>query len=202
GAFGIGEGTVWQPFPGREQLIALHGPTVWRGHHADNAPGSALSCLVRCLLSQSTRPSRLAGCSGQPVTNQMVEVRREQLLDRGQGEIGRKAVPRPRAEQVEHGDRRTAGTTSSTALAGVRTTFGSASSGSHGPTGSSSAIRPSSTSIMTAAAVMGLVIEARRKIESLAIAAPPTAIEPATATSARSPRATRPTAPGSDPSPT
>src|SRR5262249_42100469 len=95
---------------------------------------------------------------------------------------------------------RAAGTTSSTAPAGVRTTLGPAGPGGQGPTGSPGATRPSSTSIMTAAAVRGLVIEARRKIESLAIAAPPTAIEPATATSARSPRATRPTAPGSDPS--
>src|SRR6185437_11055979 len=62
-----------------------------------------------------------------------------------------------------------AGTTSSTGPAGVRTTAGEASSGSHGATGSSSVIWPSSTSIITAAAVMGLVIEAMRKIESLAI---------------------------------
>jgi hypothetical protein len=94
---------------------------------------------------------------------------------------------------------RAAGTTSSTGLAGVRTTFGAASSGSHRSTGSWSAIRPSSTSIMTAAAVMGLVIEANRKIESLTIAAPSTAIKPTVATSIRSPRATRPTAPGTDP---
>ena len=94
---------------------------------------------------------------------------------------------------------RAAATTSSTGRAGVRTTVGSASSGSHRPTGSSSAIKPSSTSIMTAAAVMGLVIEAKRKMESLAIGAPPTAIEPTAATSTRSPRATRPTAPGTDP---
>ena len=73
---------------------------------------------------------------------------------------------------------RAAGTTSSTGLAGVRTTVAFAISGSHWPTGSSNAIRPSSTNIMTAAAVMGLVIEARRKIESLAIGAPPTAFGP------------------------
>ena len=70
---------------------------------------------------------------------------------------------------------RTAGTTSSTGPAGVRTTVGDASSGSHGSTGSSSAIRPSSTSIITAAAVIGLVIEAIRKIESLAIGDVPSA---------------------------
>lgn len=94
---------------------------------------------------------------------------------------------------------RTAGTTSSTGLAGVRTTIGSASSGSHRSTGSSSAIRPSSTRTMTAAAVTGLVIDAIRKIESLAIGAPPTATEPTAATSVRSPRATRATAPGTEP---
>src|SRR5947209_20232976 len=53
---------------------------------------------------------------------------------------------------------------------------------------------------MTAAAVIGLVIDANRKIESLAIGPPPTAMEPATATSIRSPQTTRPTAPGTDPS--
>src|SRR5262247_4364698 len=77
----------------------------------------------------------------------------------------------------------TAGTTSSAGLAGVRTTAGDASSGSHCPAGSSSAIRPSSTSIITAEAVMGLVIEATRKIESLAIGGvPSTSVEPAAAT--------------------
>src|SRR5262249_58852703 len=51
-----------------------------------------------------------------------------------------------------------------------------------------------------AEAVMGLVIEATRKIESLAIGeVPSTSAEPAAATSTRSPRATRPTAPGTDP---
>ena len=95
---------------------------------------------------------------------------------------------------------RVAGTTSSTALSGARTTFGSASSGSHRPTGSSMAIRPSSTSIMTAAAVIGLVTDAKRKIESLAIGSPSTAIERTAATSIRSPQTTRPTAPGTDPS--
>lgn len=68
---------------------------------------------------------------------------------------------------------RVAGTTSSSGPDGVRSTFGEASSGSHRPTGSSSAIRPSSTSIMTAAATIGLVIEAMRKMESLAIGAVP-----------------------------
>ena len=94
---------------------------------------------------------------------------------------------------------RTAGTTSVTGLAGVRTTTGRASSGSHSATGSASAIRPSWISIMTAAAVTGLVIEARRKIESLVIDVPPALTEPTAAASIRSPRASRPTAPGSDP---
>ena len=96
---------------------------------------------------------------------------------------------------------RTAGTTSSTGPSGVRTTVGDASSGSQCPTGSSSAIRPSSTSIMTAAATTGLVIDAIRKIESRAIGAvPSTSAEPTACTSIRSPRATRPTAPGTGPS--
>lgn len=64
---------------------------------------------------------------------------------------------------------RAAGTTSSTGLSGVRTTESEASSGNRRPTGSSREIRPSSTSIITAAAVTGLVIEAMRKMESLAI---------------------------------
>ena len=78
-----------------------------------------------------------------------------------------------------------------------------ASSGSHRSTGSSSATRPSSTSSITAAAVMGLVIEAMRKIESRAIGDVPAAsTDPTAWTSTRSPRATRPTAPGVDPSAT
>ena len=82
------------------------------------------------------------------------------------------------------------GTTSSTELCGVRTTVGDASSGSHFPTGSSSAIHPSSTSIITAAAMMGFVIEAMRKRESLAIGMLPSmSTVPAVATSGPSPRA-------------
>jgi hypothetical protein len=53
---------------------------------------------------------------------------------------------------------------------------------------------------MTAAAVIGLVIEARRKIESGFIGAPRTAVEPTAATSISSARATKATAPGTDPS--
>jgi len=47
--------------------------------------------------------------------------------------------------------------------------------------------------------VIGLVIDANRKIESRAIGAPPRLAEPTAATSILSPRATRPTAPGSVP---
>ena len=54
-------------------------------------------------------------------------------------------------------------------------------------------------SIITAAAVMGLVIDARRKIESMAIGAPSTAAEPTHDLSLVT-RATSPTAPGIDPS--
>jgi hypothetical protein len=98
---------------------------------------------------------------------------------------------------------RTAGTTSSTGLAGVRTTTREASSGSQRSTGSPSARRPSSTSIITAAAVIGFVIEAMRKIESRAIGtAPPTAAAPTAWTSTCSPRASRATAPGTEPSET
>ena len=60
-------------------------------------------------------------------------------------------------------------------------------------------MRPSSISSMTAAAVMGLLSDAMRKIESRAIGTPPTLAEPTAATSISSPRATRPTAPGTDP---
>ena len=96
-----------------------------------------------------------------------------------------------------------AGTTSSTGLEGVRTTLGDASSGSHSATGSSSAIRLSSTSIITAAAMMGLVIEASRKIESLAIGESPSRpAEPTASRATRSPRATRATAPATAPSST
>ena len=98
---------------------------------------------------------------------------------------------------------RAAGTTSSTGEAGVRTTTGAASSGSHRWTGSSSAIRPSSTSIMTAAAVIGLVIDAMRKIESPPMGAPPgTPAVPTACASTRPSHATRPTAPGTGPVPT
>jgi hypothetical protein len=93
----------------------------------------------------------------------------DQQPDRGQREVGREAVPARKVSRSATVIALMAGTTSSAGPAGVRTTAGEASSGSHGPTGSSSVIWPSSTSIITAAAVTGLVIEAMRKIESLAI---------------------------------
>ena len=96
---------------------------------------------------------------------------------------------------------RRAGTTSSSGLCGVRTTIGAASSGSHRPIGSSSPTRPSSTRSITAAAVMGLVSDAIRKIESRAIGtAPSTAWLPTASTVTSSPRASSATAPGTAPS--
>ncbi|MDT7803038.1 MAG: hypothetical protein QOI78_6471 [Actinomycetota bacterium] len=97
---------------------------------------------------------------------------------------------------------RFAGTRSPTGLAGVRTTFGSASSGSHRPIGSSNASRPSSTSARTAA-VIGLVREAIRNRESSAIGRlPSTSAEPTAATSVPPGPATTATAPGSAPAST
>jgi hypothetical protein len=98
---------------------------------------------------------------------------------------------------------RFAGTTSSSGPGGVRTTFGSASSGSQRPIGSSRASRPSSTSTSTAAAVIGLVMDANRNSVSSAIGRlPSTSTEPAVTTSRRPPRSTIATAPGSVPSST
>ena len=128
----------------------------------------------------------------------------EQRLDGGQREVGREAVAGAEGEQVAHRDR-PGGRDHVVDRAGraCGRTTGEASSGSHRSTGSSSAIRPSSTSIMAAAATMGLVIEAMRKIESRAIGAVPSAsTEPTASTSTWSPRATRATAPGTDPLPT
>ena len=58
---------------------------------------------------------------------------------------------------------RAAGTTSPIALADLRTTTGHVSSGSYRSTGSSSEIWLWSISIVTAAVVMGLVMEASRE---------------------------------------
>ena len=83
---------------------------------------------------------------------------------------------------------RTAGTTSSIGLSGVRTTWGDASSGSQRAIGSSSATSPSSTRSISAAAVIGFVIDAMRTIESA-----PTS--PTAPISTSSPRATSPRRP-------
>ncbi len=92
---------------------------------------------------------------------------------------------------------RRAGTTSESGLCGVRTTTGVASSGSHCSTGSSSPSLPSSTSSITAAAVIGLVSEAIRKMESRAIGVvDSTAWVPSASTVTPSPRASSATAPG------
>jgi hypothetical protein len=127
----------------------------------------------------------------------------EQLFDRRREKSDGKPYPARKVSRSKTVTGLAAGTTSSTGLAGVRTTLSDASSGSHGSTGSSSAIWPSSTSIMTAAAQIGLVMEAMRKIESLAIGeVPSTSTEPTACTSTWSSRASRPTAPGTDPLPT
>ncbi len=98
---------------------------------------------------------------------------------------------------------RSAGTTSSTGESGRRTTDGLASSGSHSPIGSSSRIRPSSSRSITAAAVIGFVIDATRKIESFAIGVAPSLSAEPTASSSTSPSIeTSATAPGTVPSST
>lgn len=88
---------------------------------------------------------------------------------------------------------RAAGARSSIGLSGVRTTCGEANSGNQRATGSPKTRRPSSTSSMTAAAMTGFVVEARRTIES-------GSNSPALATSTWSPRATSAAAPGTVPS--
>ena len=78
--------------------------------------------------------------------------------------------------------------------------MGADSSGSQPVTGSSSWIRPSSTSNMAAAAAIGLVMEAIRKIVSLAMGALLSRLsEPAVRTSTWPPRASIATAPGTEP---
>jgi hypothetical protein len=95
---------------------------------------------------------------------------------------------------------RRAGTTSSTGDSGVRTTIGDASSGSQRSTGSSRPSRPSSTSSIVAAAVIGLLFDAIRKIVSRVIGVPPpNAVEPMASTRTSSPRATSVTIPGNSP---
>ena len=87
---------------------------------------------------------------------------------------------------------RAAGTTSSIGLSGVRTTCGEASSGSQRAIASSGATSPSSTRSMTAAAVIGFVIEAIRTIDF-------GSTSPAPATSTSSPCATSAAVPGTVP---
>jgi len=90
---------------------------------------------------------------------------------------------------------RAAGTTSSIALSGVRTTLGLSSSGNQRVIGSSRATRLSSTSSITAAAVIGFVIEAIRTIDSVSSS-------PALQISTSPLRATSAAAPGAVPSST
>src|SRR5580693_9766378 len=95
---------------------------------------------------------------------------------------------------------RSAGTVSSRLDSRVRRTRGSASSGSHCPTGSSSVIAPSSMSSIAATPAIGLLIEAMRKMASRPIgSASPKALCPGAATCTSSPLATSATSPGTLP---
>ena len=95
---------------------------------------------------------------------------------------------------------RFAGTTSSRALSGARRTFRLASSGSHSSTGSSSRNRRSSRRIIAATAVIGLVVDARRKIVSRRMgAAPPKASVPIVSARTSPSETTSATRPGSSP---
>ena len=67
---------------------------------------------------------------------------------------------------------RRSGTVSSSGPSGSAITRRSASSGSHGATGSVSANLPSSTSAIAAATVTGLLIDAIRKMVSRCIGSP------------------------------
>ena len=97
---------------------------------------------------------------------------------------------------------RAAGTVSSSGPSIRRSTLRPASSGSSRSTGSSSPISPSAATASVAAAVMGLVVEAIRKIESRATGGPPTASLPSASTCTWPPRATSATRPGTRSSPT
>ena len=90
-------------------------------------------------------------------------------------------------------------TVSSSGLPRVRSTRGSASSGSRSATGASRSMRPSSTSAIASAAVTGLVIEAPRNSASRPIGVPLESRVPRATTSTSSPRATRATRPGMSP---
>jgi hypothetical protein len=95
---------------------------------------------------------------------------------------------------------RRAGTVSPTGPSSCRRTRRCAISGSQRSAGASSVSTPSSTSIITAVAVIGFVIDAMRKIVSRRIGAvPPSAVVPTMSTATSSPCATSHTAPGNSP---
>lgn len=94
---------------------------------------------------------------------------------------------------------RFAGTVSPTGPSIRRRTRRFASSGSSRSTGWSSRSRHSSTRIMAAAAAIGLVIEATRKIVSRRIGSPPSAFRPIASTCTSSRRLTSVTSPGISP---
>src|SRR6266511_382743 len=95
---------------------------------------------------------------------------------------------------------RLAGTVSSTGPSMRRTTRRSASSGRSRSTGSSRRTTHSSSRIIVATAVIGLVIDEMRKIVSRRTAAPPsTAVAPITSTCASPRRLTTATSPGTSP---
>src|SRR3984885_11149983 len=92
---------------------------------------------------------------------------------------------------------RSAGTVSSRLDSRVCRTRGSASSGSHCPTGSPSAIAPSSMSSIAATPAIGFVSEAMRKMASRPMgSSSPKALCPSAATCTSSPLATSATSPG------
>jgi hypothetical protein len=97
---------------------------------------------------------------------------------------------------------RAAGTVSSSGPSMRRSTLRLASSGSSRSTGSSRSIRPSPAIASVAAAVIGLLVEAIRKIESCVTGAPPIARLPSASTWTSSPHATSATSPGMSVSPT
>jgi hypothetical protein len=95
-----------------------------------------------------------------------------------------------------------AGTVSSSGPSARRSTLRSASSGSNRSTGSSSPSSPSAATASVAAAVIGLVVEAIRKIESRATTGPPAASLPSASTCTWPPLATSATRPETFSSPT
>jgi hypothetical protein len=98
---------------------------------------------------------------------------------------------------------RFAGKVSSSGLSIARRTRRSASSGSHRSTGSSRRSAHSSTRIIAAAATIGLVTEAMRKMVSRRIGSlPPYALVPIASTRTSPRRLTSVTTPGTTPRPT